>query len=531
MPLSRSASLSNAVQISNLVRDYLQQKEQIKPFVQDFFSLESTLQSAQHRQSFIPRNVLCDVIEQQYIAAGIQAPAELIDKLRLPTTFTVSTGHQLCLATGPLYMIVKILNTVKLANELNSKSNGIQVVPVFWMASEDHDFKEIDHFNVHQQHFSWYTEQDGAVGRMNTKGLSEVWDALEERIGHASFGPQALSLLREAYKTGSVAQSTRKLIHQLLREFPVIIIDGDDAALKQYFSPVMREELQSQITETALLKSSDLLRKLGYNRQINPRSINLFYLKDDSRKRIDFSEDRYRLVDSPITWTASEILAELKEFPERFSPNVAMRPLYQELLLPNLAYVGGAGEIAYWLQLKEVFNAFNLPFPLLVLRNSIFLLEPSSNKKLQKLEFDALELLNEENKVVDSWIKRGFHPDLSDEKNTLNLLFTTIAQKIKKVDASLEAAAMAEHKKQADALENLEKRMLKSMKLAEEQNLNQLRKIRSRLLPGNVFMERNDNLFSWYSDYGPSILQQIYDSISPESAMLHILVPSESADK
>ncbi len=522
-----SIPLKNYSKTPTLISDYLHRKPELKSFIRDFPDKQKLEDFSSIRKSLIPREVLAECIEKQYLEAGLGSPIEVLNKLKNPNSFTVTTGHQLGIATGPLYSIIKILHTIKLAEELNQSNNGINVIPIFWMASEDHDLQEIDHFNLKAQLFSWYTEQDGAVGKMKTNGMEEVWDALEERIGHAKFGSDALRLLRKAYKNGTIAKASRILINELFGDKGLLILDGDDAVLKQYFKPVLQRELFDKCTLNELEKSSVDLRSLKYTPQINAREINMFYLEQNSRKRIIYEGNIFRLIDGNRHWTDIEMRDEIDKYPERFSPNVALRPLYQEMVLPNLAYIGGAGEISYWLQLKGVFDHFEVQFPFLILRNSILLTDDSFYKKSEKFDLIPTDFLRDEQSLIKDFVSAKADVDLQKEVEELKMIFATVVSKLKSVDPTLEATGKAEEKKQMEALQNLEKRMHKSIKSSEEQTISQLSKLRAKLLPGNELMERSDNLFSWYSDYGPELINQMYEVIKPLEAELHVLIPDQ----
>ncbi len=357
---------------SKLVYDYLENQDAII----DFFGEMPTLQGfknqlATKRQfSAATREVLVDSLKEQYscLPLGKTEKEELhkrIEALSDPNTFTVTTGHQLCLFTGPLYTLYKILHVIRLAEELTKSLNGVEVLPVFWMATEDHDFEEVNHFRYRGHKLVWHNELGNAVGRMDTKAIQPVIDDLKQRLPEGVHAETLISELQEAYIIQeNLADATRAIVHKWFGKYGIIILDGDDARLKELVVPAFTKEIKEQVAYREVSETSE---KLGakFGVQVTPREINLFYLNQQVRSRVVEDGGTYKPLSGQVEWTVDEIIAELESHPERFSPNVLLRPLYQETILPNLGYIGGGGELAYWAQLKEMFAAFAVPFPIM----------------------------------------------------------------------------------------------------------------------------------------------------------------------
>src|SRR5919199_2606988 len=351
--------LSSTGQFSQLFLDYLDQTDSLTPFYSRFPTLaafKEQLKDKNFDQS--KRRILVESLERQY--EGITNKPDFSVLLQ-PNTFTVTTGHQLNIFTGPLYIVYKLITTIKLARQLQEAYPDYTFVPVYWMATEDHDFAEINHFSLFGKNYAWQTEQRGAVGRMNPQELQSLFGQI----------PEKLTLFEEAYlKQQTLADAVRYYINELFGAEGLVCLDADDAALKRVFAPIMRDELVHQHSGQLVQEQTELLANTGYKTVIAPRDINLFYLDEQLRERIERIEDgTYKIVHTKIRFSESELLAILDEHPERFSPNVVLRPLYQETILPNLAYIGGPSEVPYWLQLKKVFDHFQTPFPILMPRN------------------------------------------------------------------------------------------------------------------------------------------------------------------
>ncbi|WP_128545547.1 bacillithiol biosynthesis cysteine-adding enzyme BshC [Larkinella soli] len=505
--------LSATGQFSSLFLDYISQQDTLRPFYNRFPTLEAFAEQAKER-SFDDekRQTLVRVLERQYRHIPDKPDFSVLTQ---PNTFTVTTGHQLNIFTGPLYILYKWITTVNLAKKLNLAYPEYRFVPVYWLAAEDHDFAEINHFSLFGRNYTWETEQRGAVGRMNPKELEAVFREM----------PEKLPLFEEAYlKHDTLADAVRWYVHEMLGEQGLICIDPDDADLKRMFIPVMKDELMHHTTGEIITKTSEELETLGYRTQVTPREINLFYLDHQLRERIVLEDDTYRVLHTDLRFTQEEILKLLDEHPERFSPNVVLRPLYQEAILPNLAYIGGPSEVPYWLQLKGIFDHYRQPFPFLFARNFALYVNPASTKKMEKLGVTPEELFYDEVKLRRSYIEKitenSLH--LSDEKACLEQCFGDILAKAVRVDKSLEGAVLAEKAKLLNTLDNLEKRLKKAEERNHETVVNQLLTLKNKLFPNGGIQERTENFLNFYLN-DPRFLEKLLDAFEPFEQRMLIL--------
>ncbi|MFN0032961.1 MAG: bacillithiol biosynthesis BshC, partial [Flavobacteriales bacterium] len=276
--------------------------------------------------------------------------------------------------------------------------------------------------------------------------------------------------------------------------------------------------------------TSDELKKLGYKTQVNAREINLFYLSEGNRQRIVKANGKWNVVDGAKQWTEDSLLAELEAAPERFSPNVLMRPAYQEFVLPNIAYVGGPGEIAYWLQLKQNFDRLGVPYPMLVLRDSAMLISTRTQEKLKKLGLEATDIFNEKH-LLQKQMLAGEDLSLATYKAKLSSIYSELKQHVSNTDKMLAAAADAEEAKALAGIDNIEKKMLKAAKAREEQKLNQLDKLTEELLPGGVMSERRDNYFQYRSEFGEGLTDVLLEAFDPLGAELKLVYQDLSLSK
>ena len=484
---------------SNLIVDYLNQKEKLQPLYNRFPTLENfKLQIAEKNKSFSldKREILVSTLEEQY--KNIKASDKTIFNiglLRKEKTFTVTTGHQLNLFTGPLYFLYKSVSVINLTKELKEKYPECDFVPIYWMATEDHDFEEINYFNFNNKKIKWNKESKGPVGRLSTDGLEFVFEEFSAALGKGENANYLRELFKSSYLNhNTLTEATRFLTNELFKNEGLVIIDGDDKNLKKTFAPYIKNELINQTSFIEVNKTNSLLK--NYKIQVNPREINLFYILDNLRERIIFENGFYSINNTNLKFTENEILTELENYPERFSPNVILRPLYQEAILPNLCYVGGGGELAYWLELKSNFEANSVTFPILLLRNSVLIVTEKQTKKATKLNLCWSDFFLSQEKLIEKKTKEfsQFEIDFTKQKLYLSTQFFDLLEIAKKTDKSFIGAVKAQEAKQIKGLENLEKRLLKAEKKQHALELNSIIQLQNELFPNKNLQERNKNL-------------------------------------
>jgi len=505
-----------------LILDYLKHAESLKPFIEDFPSLKSFESRIQGREDFSheQRQILQESLRSQYKAAGINIEEPLaanIDLLGSSKCFTVTTGHQNNILSGPLYFVYKILGTIRLSEELKKAYPDQDFVPVFWMATEDHDFEEIASINLYGGKLQWRNDLKGAVGRMPTFGMGKVLDELEEHLGSGKHAQKILQIFRAAYHDhDTLAQATRYLTHELFKDYGLVILDGDDANLKKAMIPYFMEDLLGNGIHERVEKSSQKLAQ-DYFAQIYPREINLFYLQAGIRERIEQKGDQFKVLNTNISFSETEIIKELNLYPERFSPNVVLRPLYQEVILPNLAYIGGGGEIAYWLQLKDMFDFLKVPYPLPILRNSVMMIPEKWQNRLKDLDLEAKDLFQKLEALKKNYIRDHFPEDIELERfeKQLEGIFTDLEEVANLTDRSMLGAVNAQRQKQLKGIQNLRKKLIRAEKRQHSAHMEKLERIYFALFPKGALQERHDNIAVFYADHGQSLIEKIHDSLDP----------------
>ncbi len=509
-----------------LIKDFL--KQEIPGFENTVFTLENSAKQFElKRNSFTSgqRTILTESIQNQYSGFDLKEnQRKNLGLLSEENTFTVTTGHQLNLFSGPVFFIYKILQTIKTAKFLNQQFPENNVVPIFWLASEDHDFEEINHFKTETEFYEISAKSGGAVGRIKVEE-DDFISHFEAEFKNAPFGEELISLVKKTYQKGNtLSEATKVLVQELFSDYGLLVLDGDDPALKAQMKAIFKEELlEQQLFKTTGETVQDLSDQYG-KVQVNPREINLFYLSK-TRNRIEFRQGLYRIVDTDISFSQKEILEELENHPEKFSPNALLRPVYQENILPNLAYIGGNAEIMYWLELKNYFQAIHVPFPLLIPRVSLLYLKEKTFVKIEKSALKISDFFGDFEALKNQEILED-HPVialLGEQENRLSTQFEELIQAAAITEKTFGNLVDAEKTRQLKSFGRMRKRLLRAEKIKQNEKLNRLDNIYLKVHPGKKWQERTLNFSVFYSDFGAEWLQNCYEEISVDRSELIIV--------
>ena len=505
-----------------LILDYLDEPESLKPFYGATPEKSSFREQLLARQKEFPierRRLLYEVLSGQCSNIRLsEASRSNLDLLKSGNTFTIVTGHQLNLFTGPLFFLYKIISAIKLSNALKTAYPEYNFVPVYWMATEDHDFEEINHFTFKRKKLRWNRKSSGAVGRLDTSGLQAVYETFTKEMGGGDNAESLRELFAKAYlEHTTLAEATRYLTNALLGAYGLLILDGDDVNLKKQFLPYMNKDILDNLSYQQVSESIRELQEVdaSYTIQVNPREINYFYLKEGLRERIERRNGSYSVLNTDMVFTEKELIREMESHPERFSPNVITRPLYQELILPNLCYIGGAGELAYWLELKALFNAMDLPFPILMLRNSALVITQKQGRKLAKLQVEVKDLFLKQSSLINKKIREisNIDIDFSPQRKQLKEQFKGMYELAKKTDKSFLGAVKAQEVKQLKGLDHLEKRLLKAQKRKLQDHVTRLAALQDELFPGGELQERQQNFSDLYLELGDDLIPMLLEQL------------------
>ncbi|CAF3444937.1 unnamed protein product, partial [Rotaria sp. Silwood2] len=407
---------------------YLSEDENAKSFYNYKKSIDAIEQIIADKQTEnIDRKRLVETINKQYAGLEIsQQVSSNITSLENNNTFSIVTAHQLNVFGGPLYYIYKIAQTISTCNQLKQQFPNYNFVPVYWLGSEDHDFEEINHIHLYNKKIEWTDKQGGATGEYTSNSLLSLIEEIKT-ILNVDDSNDLIALFKNAYSQPTLTQATRFLVNALFGEYGLVVVDGNDTAFKKQYADVMKDELLNQHSFKLVMEQLSKLETKGYKQQAFPREINLFYLSKNSRERIEYNAEssQYVVLNTEFKFTKEEILSELQNNAERFSPNVILRPLFQQKILPALAYIGGAGELSYWLQLKPVFDFYKVNFPQLILRNSVLFLNSSVSKKIEKIGFQPQDFFKDTEELKKEFIANNTEEDIdvSSYKNELEITF------------------------------------------------------------------------------------------------------------
>ncbi len=401
-----------------------------------------------------------------------------------------------------------------MAKTLNEKYTEYQFVPIFWLGSEDHDFEEINHFNIFGKTITWENEQGGATGMMDTDSLASVLEETKEILGNSDNATHIYQVLERCFSAGKTyAQATFEFVDALFQSYGLVVLLTNNADLKRLFIPFMKDELLNQTSKTLIEAEQSKKEESGYKAQAFAREINLFYMEKGSRERIVLEGERYEVLNRDISFSRAEMLAELETHPERFSPNVALRPIYQELILPNLCYIGGGGELAYWRERMTQFEHFNINFPMLMRRNSVMWLDKSNRKKLEKLGLTVEDIFGETEALIKEYVRANTKEELSlkTEKAAVEKAFESVEEKAVSIDQSLKRPVLGEMTKILNAIDKLEAKLISAEKRNFDTAINQIRNLKDKLFPKNGLglQERHDNFLQFYLKHGDDFIGEL----------------------
>ena len=500
---------------SKLMLDYTEGHPDLVPFYKYIPHLNSFPDVIENRNQFpFHRVELVSELNAQNNSYFEKFPLvkSNVDSIANTNTYTVTTGHQLCIAGGPSYFIYKIISTIKLAQELKAKYPKCHFVPVYWMATEDHDIEEINHVHVYGKKLIWDTKEQGASGRLKTDSITKFLDELINLFNNEAYGNEVAVLLNEAYTNHStLAEATRSFVLSLFGEQGLIVIDADSVPLKKLFSSIIRDELDEQASSSIVEKTSARLEK-NYKVKVNPREINLFYLDEQLRARIVLDDHKnYKVLQTDLNFSREFIQDLVDKQVERFSPNVIMRPLYQEKILPNLAYIGGPGELAYWLQLKDLFEHYSVSYPVLVPRSNAVIVPSKAIDKFTKLGFSEKDLFRNFDDLVREWLatQEEIAPGIDDAKEKLKSIYTELEKLFLVADPTLAPSVQAEMQKVSNGLDNLGKKGQAALKRKHEVALNQIQAVLDKVNPNQTPQERYENFMGFYAKYGKDIIAEL----------------------
>ena len=463
------------------------------------------------------RKILCSQLNDHYSKSSTTEAQEInLALLAKDNIFTITTGHQLSLGLGPLFLIYKALHVINLCEQLNKEQSDFHLVPVFWLASEDHDFEEIKSTQFFHKDFAWESNQTGPVGRFETSGLTETYQAML-----SLFQEDVQGELTDLFQVGEgrYVEHYKTLLNKVFGSYGLLIMDGDNPELKRMFIPLMQKELERQFVFEHVNTTNQALLDAGQKVQAHVRPINLFYMTEGKRSRIIPSSEGF-LIDE-IAWKKDLLFKELAQFPERFSPNVLFRPLYQECILPNICYVGGSGEMAYWAQLKATFSAVNVEFPLIQTRVSAFVTPDNIE------ESDLPSYFSDLSTQIEGLLSKQSNRDAvfnEIDKEVISLKHR-MSEGISSFGNEANKWCGAQQASIDSSINHYKQRWQKEEKQHLDTQIKRLERIHRELYPNKVPQERQMNLLHFCGNHSiHDWISALKHQIDPFSQDIHIFV-------
>ena len=499
--------------LNALAKDYFLGKDDIIEFSRGSSSDEEIAEMFDS-QSFkmTDRAILANELERQYQHLRIdQKVGSNLQLLKEGTSFTVTTGHQLCLFTGPSYFIYKIISVIAECNRLKNKFPEYHFIPVYWMATEDHDREEINHTYLYGKKITWDTNQSGRVGEFKLSGLDEVLQSFLGILGDTHLSNYLRGIFEDALRNcDDLSSFTRFYLNELFGKYGLLVLDGNTTSLKTQFKNEISRELFQQIGFKTVNQRTSKLQSLGYKPQINPREINLFFCESGLRERIVHENNRFVINNTSLSFSFEEMSKILEEFPEKFSPNVVLRPLYQQKILPNVIYCGGPAELSYWLQLKNYFLEFGIEFPVLKFRMFFVIMDQVHLNRWSDFGFSLKDFFLEDELLKKMWVKNKYEDvELVSQKEKIQQLFDEIKRMVARIDTTLEGTVESERQKSLVSMNTLEKKINRSLANKNEVLLSQIVKTKQKVMPSGVFQERYENFFALVNKYGIELIDEL----------------------
>ncbi len=510
----------NIVHLSSKDKDYVAQKSYLKPFFKYAPTVDGLIEAAKNRKfDDEKRRLLVDEINHQYDAYQITSKQkENLKALSSKNTFSIITAHQPSLFTGPFYYIYKIISTISAVEKLNKNQTEFQFVPIFVSGGEDHDFEEINHMHLFSKRVVWETESGGAVGELSCESLQETLSQLFEILGESQNAENLKSILKNNFKPSySYGKAMLGFTNDLFKEYGLLVLNMSTPKLKQGFIPIIEKEIFEQVSQPIIEKTQEELSNKGFSKQAHAREINFFYLQKGARNRIIKTENGFSIDGTDIRFSEGEMKKEINNHPERFSPNVVMRPIYQEYTVPNICYIGGGGEIAYWLERKKQFEAFGVDYPVLMRRNSVAWIDAKSLKKITKWDSSIEEwFANDAEGLIKLYLEKHQTADSNFDNHykVIENALSEIQKEAKQVESTLDGKIGAQNTKILKQVEMLDSWVKRSEKAKSSQTLEQIQRLKTKLFPKGL-QERYENFMPYYLKYGESLFTILLQNLDP----------------
>lgn len=459
-----------------------------------------------------------------------------IDALRDASSVAVVTGQQVGFLSGPLYTIYKTITTLQLADEI-ADDTGRPVVPVFWVEGEDHDVDEIAHASVFHRNdvvdLEYPTDAEeagstvnvGPVGRLTLdERIDDLLNRLDDVLPPSDFKPDVMASLRDVYRRGTrIEDAFARLIRHLFEGTGLVLMNPDDARLKRLVTPLFRQDLTDGAEAVQAVQTAGTnLEEAGYHAQVHASPTNLFLLDEDGRLPIDVDEDGgFRLRGTARRFTRDELLERLESEPEAFSPNVVLRPLMQDALVPTVAYVAGPGEVSYFAQYRDVYDWAGMTMPLIHPRASVSLVESKVRSVMDDFDLSVADLTGDMEQLFQQVVVQHMEVDIDavfgEALAQIHGAINDLKPSVDEVDRTLVKSAEAARAAIAQEINELKQRVVRAEKRQHDELRAKLEKARVNLVPGGL-QERRINVHYFLNKYSPDLLGDLRQVLSTDTS-------------
>lgn len=519
---------------SPLVQDFLNSTG-VSGFFRWNFADEADIHKAMalRQDNMKPNAPFAQILTEQNRAFGCgELTLKNIDLLRQGNAMVTVTGQQAGLFSGPLYTIHKAMTTVKLARQWSQKY-GIPLVPVFWLVSEDHDFEEVQCVHLPDSNNlirricynpATIPNRQRVCDVMIDANIQSTLTELSACLPPSEFKVEILEQLNQSYSTGqNFARACARWLTQLFSPYGVIILDASDAGLKTMASEVFVREISTKSESSRILKrTSDRILQQGYHAQISPNvdRLNLFYL-DNGRHSIRIRGDHFVELGQGREFSSKELIQIARQNPEKLSPNVVLRPMVQDFLLPTVAYVAGPGEIAYFAQLRDVYQLFQVPMPVIYPRISLTIVENKIKRHLERFQLSLSDVWQGAETLKTSLARAALSDDFIHQLQSLRQQITNAVVSLRKqaiqIDPTLDGVLTTSQQAIAHEIDRLEAKVVKAFKNRSDTSAQQLNAVLNHLFPSDILQERSINIVYYLCKYHWDFLKRLYESYNVDN--------------
>ena len=517
----------------NLFLDYLYEFENVSDFYPyDFRNRDNYLKIFKNileKRSYLSADI-SQLISNQYSNINKSETTEgNIKKLSDKKTLAIVTGQQLGILGGPLYTFYKIITAIKLSRFLSERYNDYNFVPVFWLEGDDHDFNEVRAIKIIDEGNSLLNigykeeiEEDDAkqsVGHIKFDStIQDFFDNLDKNLKDTEFKVQLLNELKDFYSEGkSFKEAFKDLIFKYFDEYGLIIFDPQEIEVKRLLKPIFKKEITDfRLHTEKLVHLSATLEEL-YHAQVKVKPVNLFLNYDGGRHSVEPVDNEFRLRRKRKSFTYDQLLELLENEPDKFSPNVLLRPICQDFLLPTAFYIGGPSEISYFAQIKPLYEFYDIVQPIIYPRSSATILESTIENILEKHSVQINDLFidveNVKKKIINSVAESSIDAMFDGLTKQVETAFDQLKEKLIDLDKTIADASNRYRDKIFSSINELKSKAEKAQQKKYEVTLRQIDKAAINLFPNSNLQERELNFVYYVNKYGNEFIKKIFDEL------------------